>query len=118
MVQHGLAKRLWDEGYWWQTARHDAEAVVASCMSCLRFNVSKRGLISPRAWSPFSGTVGSHICIDVGTLKLSSDVFCKILVAVDVASGFIVLRAMRDETANTIAFVLLSMFCDFGFPRA
>ncbi len=61
-----------------------------------------------------------HICIDVGTLPLSSDGFCKILVAVDVATGFIVLevRAMRDETANTIAFVLLSMFCDFGFPRA
>jgi hypothetical protein len=37
---------------------------------------------------------------------------------VDVATGFIVLRAMRDETAITIACVLLNMFCDFGFPRA
>ena len=35
----------------------------------------------------------------------------------DVATGFIVLRAMRDETAVTIATVLLNMFCDFGFPR-
>jgi hypothetical protein len=51
-------------------------------------------------------------------LPLSSDGFCKILVAVDVATGFIVLRAMRDETAVTIAAVLLNMFCDFGFPRA
>ena len=112
----GLAKRLWDEGYWWQTAKRDAEAVVASCMPCLRFNVAKRGFHPARglrAVGPWD-----HICIDVGSLSLSSAGFCKILVAVDVATGFIVLRAMRDETADTIAFVLLSMFCDFGFPRA
>jgi hypothetical protein len=73
-------------------AKHDADR-GGRCilyMSCLRFNVSKRG------FHPALGlhSVGpwDHICIDVGSLPLSSDVFCKILVAVDVATGFIVVR--------------------------
>jgi hypothetical protein len=50
---------------------------------------------TPRAVSIHAVGPWDHICIDVGSLTLSSDGFCKILVAVDVATGFIVLRAMR-----------------------
>jgi hypothetical protein len=112
----GLAKRMWDEGWYWEGLKADCEAVVAACLPCLRYNVGKRG------YHPAQGlhAVGpwDHICIDIGTLPVSTAGYCKLLVIVCVATRFIVLRALRDETAVTIALELLQVFCDFGFPRA
>ena len=112
----GLVKRLWDEGWCWDGMKVDCEALVASCLPCLRYNVGKRGYHPARglhATGPWD-----HICIDIGTLPASDAGYCKLLVIVCVATRFIVLRSLRDETAVSIAFALLSVFCDLGFPRA
>ena len=84
----------------------DCEAILAGCLLCLRYNVGKRGYHPARglhAVGPWD-----HVCIDIGTIPVSAAGFCKLLVIVCVATRFIVLRAMRDETAVAEAGVKLS----------
>ena len=111
-----LVKHIWSQGLTWPGIRDDAVSFVSSCRSCQRFNFSKTGFhpLTPlKAELPLD-----HICVDLaGPLPTSPDGNNYILVAVDVCSRFVFLRAIPSKTAQSVAFALLDIFSNFGFPR-
>ena len=96
--------------------RHTIQERIRECIPCLRFNIAKRGFDPATAITaavPFD-----HIQIDsaVGLIK-SKDGMTAFLCIVDVCSSFVILRAIKDTKAATIAAVLWQIFNDFGFPK-
>ena len=111
-----LIKRLWDLGYYWTGLRKMCQAITKNCASCLRHNISRSGfhpLKTIDAVYPFD-----HLSIDLlGPLKTSEDGNNFVIVLVDIASRFCLLKAIPDKTAVTIATFLLHTFSVFGFPK-
>ena len=59
-----------------------------------------------------------HVQVDTSTNLPPSVDGCKVLlVLIDVFTGFVILRALHNKEAETVAKELLSIFCLFGFPR-
>ena len=111
-----IYRKLFAANHWWPGMRNTIQERIRECIPCLRFNIAKRGFdpATPiTAAFPFD-----HIQIDhkVGLPK-SKDGFTAILVIVDVCTGFILLRAVLNTQAETIAAVLWQIFNDFGFPK-
>ena len=108
--------KLYKANYWWPGMRNTIQERIRECIPCLRFNIAKRGFdpVTPiTAALPFD-----HIQIDhkVGLPK-SKDGMTAILAIVDVCTGFVLLRALLNTQAETIAPVLWQIFNDFGFPK-
>ena len=111
-----IYRKLSAANYWWPGMRNTIQDRIRECIPCLRFNIAKRGFdpATPiTAALPFD-----HIQIDHKTgLPKSKDGFTAILVIVDVCTGFVLLRAVLNIQAETIAPVLWQIFNDFGFPK-
>ena len=111
-----IVKHIWCKGITWPNIRKDAVEFVSSCRACQRFNFVKTGFhpLTPlKAEYPLD-----HICIDLaGPLPTSPQGNNYVLVAVDVCSRFIFLRAISSKTAQCVAAAILSICADFGFPR-
>ena len=61
---------------------------------------------------------GEHYQIDTSVhLPESPDGFTALLVLIDVFSGFVILRSVKDTTAETIAHELWNIFCIIGWPK-
>ena len=111
-----IYRKLYAANHWWPGMRNTIQERIRECIPCLRFNIAKRGFdpATPiTAAFPFD-----HIQIDhkVGLPK-SKDGYTAIFVIVDVCTGFILLRAVLNTQAETIAVVLWQIFNDFGFPK-
>ena len=112
-IYHALRRRK----YWWIGIRRDIQKRVRTCIPCLRTVISKTGF-DPA--TPISAALPwDHIQIDyiIGLPASNPDGYTAILVIVDVCTGFIILRAVKNIQAETIAPVLWQLFNDFGFPR-
>ena len=61
---------------------------------------------------------GDHWAIDLaGPFPTSNHANHYLLVMVDIATRFVILQAIPDKQAVTIAQHLFQVFCDFGFPK-
>jgi transposase InsO family protein len=112
-IYHALRRRK----YWWIGIRRDIQQRVRNCIPCLRTVIAKTGF-DPA--TPISAALPwDHIQIDsiIGLPASVPGRYTAILVIVDVCTGFIILRAVADTQAETIAPVLWQLFNDFGFPR-
>ena len=103
-------------GWWWPGMKRDIAVEIANCDPCARYTVVKTG------YHPFSfiTAVGpwDHLQIDTSVhLPESADGFKSLLVIIDVFTGFIVLRPLRQHTAEEVAKVLLELFMLFGLPK-
>ena len=80
----------------------DIREIINRCDACLRYNVGKRGYHPTQhihAVKP-----GDHYQIDLSThLVESPDGYRAILHIIDVFTGFVILRPLKDETATTVA---------------
>ena len=103
------------DGYWWPAMREDIKRVIAACADCRKFNAGHHGFHPAR--SVHASQPGDHYQIDLAQLPASLDgrIFC--LVLVDVFTGFIVLRALPDKSATSVAQALWDIFCLIGIPR-
>ena len=96
--------------------RVDIEAEVKACDACIRFVMGKQGFHPMRPI--LSSVPWDHIQVDTSTnLPASVDGCTVLLVVIDVFTGFVILRALRNKEAETVAKELLGIFCLFGFPR-
>jgi hypothetical protein len=105
-------KKLWAAGYYWPQMKKECIEFVAACMPCARYNVGKRGfhpLRSIHAMFPFD-----HLAMDLADLPTSTSGCNFLLVVVDLATMFCLLRAIPDKTALTVARCMWSIFCNFG----
>lgn len=110
-----LYARVIRAGQYWLSLRSDCRNFTASCKECQKFTIAKSGFhpqSSIQAFSPMD-----HVLVDLlGPLPESSG--CRyILVAIDVFSRFIFLRALDDKTPDSTAKALYSIFCSFGHPK-
>jgi transposase InsO family protein len=104
------------EGIHWTNLSKDALETVKSCTSCHRYNIAKKGYNPLRpiyAYLPHD-----HLSIDMTgpfTVSLKGNTY--LLVVVDVATRFTILRALPDKKSDTIIHALIQIFGDFGYPR-
>ena len=108
--------KLWQSGFWWPKIRNDIQEVLSNCDACTRFTVTKSGY---HPFTPISATgPGDHFQIDLSThLPPSSDGYNTLLAVIDVYTGFVILRPMRNSKAETVARKLWKIFCLIGWPR-
>ena len=108
--------KLWDLGYWWPKVRNDIQQELMDCDACNRFNVTKSGF---HPFTPFSSKgPGDHMQIDLSThLPPSSDGYIALLAVIDVYTGFVILRSLRNSEMDTVARKLWKIFCLIGWPR-
>ena len=111
-----LLKACKENNHSWPGIAKDCISIVKNCPICQKFNISKKGyhpLTPIHALLPFA-----RISIDLaGPLPVTSQGSKYVLVIVDCASRFVLLRAIDDKSQNTIADSLFAIFCDFGFPK-
>lgn len=111
-----LFKKLWHAGYFWPGMRRDCAAVVSTCDQCIKWNLARVGFSPMRSISaslPFD-----HISVDLLSLnKTSPRGNNYILVLVDICTRFVILRALKDKAALTVARCLWEIVCDFGIPK-
>ena len=100
--KEGLFKYLWEEGYFWLGIHKDCNFAAKNCNSCQKYNVERSGFhpLQPiNAELPFD-----HVCIDlIGLLETSEARFNYVLVIVDIATRFVILRALKDKTTEEVA---------------
>lgn len=112
-----LIKGLKERGVAWKGITKDCINFVANCDLCQRYNISTKGFHPLRpigALLPFD-----RVAIDLsGPFTRSELNNSYVLVLVDCATRFIVLRAIPDKSETTVASTLYNIFCDFGFPAS
>lgn len=110
-----VSRAIWVKKMWWPRMRDDIERVIGDCEPCQRFTVTARG------WHPARAVHASypmdHIQVDLAFMPVTLLGESAILVVVDVFTGFIWLRTLREQGASSVAKELFDIFCDFGFPR-
>jgi hypothetical protein len=114
--REAIFKELWYKDYWWPSMRSDINNVLRDCDACNRYVVVKRG------YHPASSITalgpGDHFQIDTSVhLPESDDGYCALLVCIDVFTGFVLLRPLRDTTAETVARKLWKIFSIVGLPK-
>ncbi len=86
------------------------------CAECLQYNTGRVGF---HPITPLTATLPmDHICWDFfGPFKTSERGYNIVLLIVDIATRFVILRAMQTKTAEEVAMTLLEVFSNFGFPK-
>jgi hypothetical protein len=114
--REAIFKQLFNKGYWWPSIRKEIDTEIKNCDPCTRYVVVKSGF-HPAQFITSSGPA-EHIQIDTSVhLPESPDGYKALLVCIDVFTGFVLLRPLRDTTAETVARKLWKIFCIIGFPK-
>ena len=112
----GLYRRVWNSGYWWNGMRKMVNEFSSTCEECLIFNVGRAGfhpLTSIAATYP-----GDHWAIDLaGPFTLSNSKHKYIIVFVDIATRFVWLRCVQNNTSEEVARKFYKIASEFGFPK-
>ena len=100
---------------WWPHIMNDIISIVKQCRSCQEYTIAKRGFHPMQSIS--ASQPGDHLMIDLITMTKSSDDMNYILVIIDVFSGFVILFALHEKDAETIATKLWDVICLIGPPK-
>ncbi|KAG2189718.1 hypothetical protein INT46_002651, partial [Mucor plumbeus] len=104
-----------DLNYHWKGLRDDITTYIRKCHKCQKFNLAKHVYHPPKQEAP--GGIMDHVVFDLGTFDCTTPRGNNyILVVLDLFSRFIILRAIPDKTAITVAKELVSVFSLFGYP--
>jgi transposase InsO family protein len=114
--REAIYRALFDAGRWWPKMRADIQSVIAECDECARYTVTKAGYHPAQFIT--AGGPWYHLQIDCSVhLPPSPDGYTTLLVIIDVFSGFVILRAIRTNSAELVAHELWSLIALFGPPR-
>ena len=104
------------KGIYWNNLKNEAVDLVKSCVQCQQFNIIKKGYNPLR---PITATLpGDSWGIDLaGPIKTSLKGNNYLLIMVDIATRFCVLRPIPDKTSMTIVKELVDLFSNYGLPR-
>ena len=114
--REAIFKDLWYKDWWWPSIRSDINNMLSNCDACTRYVVVQRGY-HPASSITATGP-GDHFQIDTSVhLPESPDGYRALLVCIDVFTGFVLLRPLRDTTAETVARKLWKIFATVGLPK-
>ena len=100
----------------WKGLRKDIEYYVKNCSKCRVFNLGKHVYHPPKSIIP--NAVFDHIVMDLGTFDITTPRGNNfMLVVMDLFSRFIILRAIPDKLATTIAKELVGIWSLFGYSK-
>ena len=106
---------LSNQRIWWPGMMNDITATLKQCRTCQEYTIAKKGyhpMQSVQASLP-----GDHLMIDVMHMIESTDKMNYILTVIDVFTGFVLLFAIPDKSAETIAAKLWEVICILGPPK-
>jgi hypothetical protein len=107
---------IFNTGYWWMSMHKTIASILDSCDQCRRFNLAKHGY-HPAKFIHVKGP-GDHWQIDTGTNMPKNDGgFNSFLIAIELYTGFVILRALIDHTGPSVAMELNKIFCLMGYPK-
>lgn len=113
---NAMVKAIHQQAQTWPHLAHDCSDFIKRCRSCQRNNIVRKGYHPMKAIH--ARLPGDHIAIDLaGPFTTSQDGNVYLLVIVDVCTRFVLLDALPDKTALTVAKALFKRFSDIGFPR-
>ena len=100
----------------WKGLRKDIEYYVKNCSKCRVFNLGKHVYHPPKNIIP--NAVFDHIVMDLGTFDVTTPIGNNyMMVVMDLFSRFIILRAIPDKLATTIAKELVAIWSLFGYSK-
>ncbi|KAK4519471.1 uncharacterized protein ATC70_009707 [Mucor velutinosus] len=100
----------------WKGLREDITQYIRNCHKCRQFNLAKHVYHPPKQEAPEG--IMDHVVFDLGGFDCTTPRGNNfILVVLDLFSRFIVLRAIPDKSATTVAKELVSIFSLLGYPR-
>jgi transposase InsO family protein len=103
------------EGYWWPRMRQDIKNIIAECADCCRFNFTTHGYHPSR--SVVASLPGDHYQVDLAEFPRSVNGKKYCLLVIDVFTGFLMLRALRNQEARTVAAALWEICSIIGPPK-
>jgi transposase InsO family protein len=105
-----------DEGMNWPNILKDALEIAKQCSTCQKFVISKRGYNPLKPL--YCYTPGWHYQMDLcGPFPCTSSNNTYILVLIDVATRFVILRPIPDKSAKSVVKELIHIFSLMGYPR-
>lgn len=113
---HHVISTLRNWGHDWPNMAKEIREYLSQCPTCLAVNPMKS--VPHGIWDSVEVDAPmDRICIDL--LKMSEDISGAkyILVVVDVATRFLLLRPLPDKKAESVAAALALIVADFGPPR-
>jgi hypothetical protein len=114
--REAVFKYLWHRDYWWPSMRSDIETLLKDCDACTRYVVVKAGYHPSGHIS--ANAPGDHYQIDTSVhLPESPDGFKALLVCIDVFTGFVLLKPLKETSAETVAHQLWDIFSIIGLPK-
>ena len=114
--REAIFRRLFNDGFWWPDMRKEIQAELNNCDACTRFVVVKSGF-HPAEFITAPGPL-HHVQVDTSThLPVSPNGCTALLVCIDVFTGYVLLRAVKDTIAVTVAQQLWDIFSILGFPK-
>ncbi|EIE78251.1 hypothetical protein RO3G_02955 [Rhizopus delemar RA 99-880] len=111
-IYHALKRK----GIYWNNLKEEAVELVKSCVPCQQFNIIKKGYNPLR---PITATLpGDSWGIDLaGPMKTSLNGNNYLLIMVDIATRYCILKPIPDKQSMTIVKTLIDVFSNYGFPR-
>ena len=114
--QRAMLDQLKAHNIKWTGMQRDVSAYTDKCDTCLRWNVAKKlynGLRSIHASLPFD-----HLQVDLITsFPKTGSGNQYILVVVDIFTGYVILRSLKDKSAKSISDSLWEIFGIMGIPK-
>ncbi|KAG2210687.1 hypothetical protein INT45_003171, partial [Circinella minor] len=108
-VVHALKRK----GIFWSSLKKDANELIKACVPCQRHNIARKGYNPLRP--VLAALPGDSWGIDLaGPFVTSRRGNHYLLVMIDIATKYYVLRAIPDKTAAVVASVVLEVICTFG----
>ncbi|KAK4513690.1 bck1-like resistance to osmotic shock [Mucor velutinosus] len=100
----------------WKGLREDINQYIRNCHKYRQFNLAKHVYHPPKQEAPEG--IMDHVVFDLGGFDCTTSRGNNfILVVLDLFSRFIVLHAISDKSATTVAKELVSIFSLLGYPR-
>ena len=107
-----IYRAITEKGLWWPKMREQIQRYIFDCKACQQWTVAHTGYHP--AQYVHASLPGDHYLIDIMELPPSTDGYTQCLVLVDIFTGFIVLRALQEHTAEHVARALLEVFMLLG----
>jgi transposase InsO family protein len=112
---HAMVNAIHGENKSWPNLLQSCVEFIKKCRECQRMNIARKGYHPMKA--VHARLPGEHIAFDLaGPFTESGDEKSYLLVIVDVCTRFVLLDALPNKTALTVAKALFKRFTDIGFP--
>ena len=105
------------ERFYWPTIQHDVENHCKTCKRCILAK-EPSPKIKPKMYHLTANRPMEIIAMDFTMLEMSSSGIENVLVLTDIFSKYVLTIPTRDQTANTVAKVLIKeLFQKLGIPK-